>query len=122
MAVLGPEQWSSNGNDYQILQSYYIVRGRNSVAYIMEYPVADEALFGITDEGAMRVAFPLMVHAYQTGAYLREHFPSVRGTEPARTYIGVELVGRVGGNKSRFRVVRSIGEIVGQLNQNGRSN
>jgi hypothetical protein len=120
MAESGPETWMFNGKTYHVNRTFYVTHGIKSVVYIIEWSVGDKSvLFGMTDEGALKIAFPLMVYAYQSHAYERAEFKALRGNEPARTLIGVDLIAGQGGVAQGYRIIQSIGEIVGRLNRDG---
>lgn len=112
MAESGPEDWSIGGTVYHLNRTYYLRQGIQQVVYVIEYNVKNKVdLVGMIDENALRVAFPLMVYAYRSNAYLRTQFRSLRGHETAYTLIGVDLV--VDGHE--YRITQSVGEIVWRL-------
>lgn len=115
--VSGPAEWTTSGKIYRVDRTFYVAEGRFSVVYVMEYRVYDPAvLFGMSDQDALKIALPLMAHAYETGAYQRTRFSVDRGAQPtARTVIGVDLIGVVNGSTRKYRVIRTVGEIVAAL-------
>jgi hypothetical protein len=119
MAQSGPEDWSIDGRTYHVNRSYYVREGSAEVVYVVEYQVADKAvLFGVDDERALKLAWPIMKYAYESRAYERAQFDALRGRAPAMTRIGVDLVAKDGGHLTSYRVVQSVGEIVSRSKEN----
>jgi hypothetical protein len=122
MAMSGPEDWAVDGAVFHVERTYYVRRGIQEVLYVIEYsPSEKSVLFGMNDEAALRIAFPLMKHAYESHSYERTQFKALRGTGPAIVAIAVDLVARDGERVQGYRIVQTIGEIVRRLkgNQDG---
>ena len=123
MAPTGPEEWVVDGVSYQISSTYYVRRGTEVILYVIEHILPEKTFpFGINDESALKIAFPLMKRAYQSHSYERMRFQALRGTGPAFTSIAVDLVENAEGNSQRYRIVQSVGEIVWRMNGGDRRN
>ena len=109
MAWSGQETWDINGRAYEIRATYYLGLPAG-LQYTIEYPYAGaDAIFN--DAEALKVAWPVIRHAYEAGLYKRAKIIDKGGRSVPRTRIGVTLLKEGGGMTKGYRVGLSLEEI-----------
>jgi hypothetical protein len=119
IAEMGPETWQIGNRTYQVASTHYERGPHDSVFYVVGYPLPDDReLFGINEETARTLAWPLMLYAYESRSYERTVIRPLRGMIPPMVRIAVDLLpSRDHRDLHSYRVVSSIGEIVACANQ-----
>lgn len=107
IARSGPRVLAFRGNVYNVISTYYLALPEG-LQYTMEYEVpASIDVFGISDERAYEVAYPLMRGAIDQGWPKRTDIHRIGGSTPSLSRIGVVLYSN--GSRSRgTRVARDI--------------
>ena len=79
----------------------------------------DQNLFGVNEQTARTLAWPILRYAYEHRSYQRARIPPLRGTLPPIVRIAVDLLPPLGMKQPKpgYRVVLSVGEIVSCLNR-----
>jgi hypothetical protein len=121
MASKGPEVWWVDGRAYGISSTHYEYGPPGSVHYVVGFQVAAESdLFGVNEQSARALAWPILRYAYEHDSYERvRRFPPLKGMPPPIVRIAVDLLPPLGTGRDKpgYRVVLSVGEIVSCLNR-----
>ena len=111
MAQSGAEQWRIDGKTYPIRSTYYL-RLREGLQYTIEYPCRlPVPLEQMNNQRALKIALPLMKHAYQQGLYKRATIGKLGRGRVAPSRIGVVLLESPGGRAGGYRIALPVGEI-----------
>lgn len=115
MARSGPEDWVIDGKTVHI-NGAYLMKLPEGVQYTIEYPCQFDASGPPKDAAsALRLAFPLMKHAFQQGLYTRLHVTKVGAGEMVPTRIGVVVYQQSGNTTAGNKVALSLDEIKAQI-------
>ena len=120
MARKGPDVWRVDGRDYGISFTQYEYGPPGSVLFVVGFRVAAESdLFGVNEQTARTLAWPILRYAYEHRSYERVRIPPLRGTLSPIVRIAVDLLPPLGMKQPKpgYRVVLAVGEIVSCLNR-----